>query len=91
MNRNNKATTVEHYQAGGFAFLPAAAAIYGGLKTIQPFSKAKNWLSTADILNGKRDSKTYKVFKAVADAGSAAGFGENKKERKRKRKRKSRK
>jgi hypothetical protein len=88
MNKNNKVTTVEHYQAGGFAFLPAAAAVYAGLKTIQPFSKAKNWLSTADMFNGKRESKFYKVAKAVADTGSAAGFGEpKKKKRKRKSKR----
>jgi hypothetical protein len=86
MNRNNKVTSVEHYQAGGFAFLPAAAALYAGLKTVQPFSKAKNWLSSADMFNGKRDSKIYKVAKAVADTGSAAGFGH-----KRKRKRKPKK
>ena len=79
---------VHQVQAGGFAILPAAAAIYAGLKTVQPFTKAKNWLASADLFNEKRDHTAYKVFKGIADAGSFAGFGEKKKKhRKRKSKR----
>ena len=87
-HERKKIHPVHQVQAGGFAILPAAAAIYAGLKTVQSFTKAKNWLASAYLFNEKKDHTAYKVFKGIANAESSAGFGEKKKKHK-KRKSKS--
>ena len=59
-------------QSGGFAFIPAIAAAYAGLKAVQLFSKAKK------ALEENVDNKGYmgyKVAHKIASIGSSLGFG----------------
>ncbi len=61
-------------QAGGFAVIPAIAAAYAGLKTVQPFSKAKKALEENVPEKGK-NKLGYKIAHKVASIGSSLGFG----------------
>ena len=63
-------------QAGGFAWIPAIAAAYAGLKTVQPFSKAKQALEDNVGEKGKA-SMGYKISHKIASIGSSLGFGQN--------------
>ena len=63
-------------QSGGFAVLPAIAAVYAGLKTVQPFSKAKKALEENVGEKGKA-SLGYKIAHKVSSIGSSLGFGQN--------------
>lgn len=61
-------------QAGG-AILPAIAALYAGLKAVQPFSKAKKALEENVGESGKNKG-IYKVAHKIASVGSSLGFGQ---------------
>jgi hypothetical protein len=60
-------------QEGGFAFLPAIAAAYAGLKAVQPFSKAKRALEE-NVDN--KNSNWYKIPHKIASIGTSLGFGD---------------
>jgi hypothetical protein len=62
-------------QAGGFAFLPAIAAAYAGLKAVQPFSKAKRALEE-NVGDKGKSSLGYKIAHKVASVGTSLGFGQ---------------
>ena len=61
-------------QAGGFAFIPAIAAAYAGLKTVQPFSKAKQALED-NVGEKDKNHMAYKIAHKVSSIGSSLGFG----------------
>ena len=61
-------------QSGG-AILPAIAAVYAGLKAVQPFSKAKKALEDNVGDSGKK-STGYKIAHKIASVGSSLGFGQ---------------
>jgi len=61
-------------QAGGFAFIPAIAAAYAGLKAVQPFSKAKKALEE-NVGEKDKNHMAYKIAHKVSSIGSSLGFG----------------
>ena len=61
-------------QSGG-AILPAIAAVYAGLKAVQPFSKAKKALEDNVGDSGKK-STGYNIAHKIAAVGSSLGFGD---------------
>ena len=63
-------------QSGGFAFIPAIAAAYAGLKAVQPFSKAKKALEE-NVGEKDKTHLAYKIAHKVSSIGSSLGFGQN--------------
>ncbi len=79
----NNAGLYQSANQNGGAILPAIAAVYAGLKAVQPFSKAKKALEENVGENAKK-SLWYRVPHRIVSVPASAGFGEKKRHRKRK-------
>ena len=60
-------------QNGGFPIIPALAAAYAGLKSVQPFTKANAVLR--DNFGEHKNSIGYKIADKVTGIGKSLGIG----------------